>query len=128
VLKSPLERKHPRNSHASSTPATDGDTVYVSFLDGREMFIAAYDFQGNKRWHARPGVFSSVHGYCSSPVLFEFLDDAGVATVVRPGPEFESVAVNELEDECFASPAISQGRLVIRSDKALYAIGAAEDK
>ena len=48
---------------------TDGELVYVSFLDGKEMFIAAYDFSGNERWHVRPGEFSSVHGYCSSPVL-----------------------------------------------------------
>src|SRR5690242_11753035 len=33
VLRSPLERKHTLNSHASSTPATDGQSVYVSFLD-----------------------------------------------------------------------------------------------
>src|SRR5947208_199762 len=31
VLKSPLEKKHTLNSFASSTPATDGNTVYVSF-------------------------------------------------------------------------------------------------
>ena len=71
VLRSPLEGKHSLNSYASSTPATDGETVYVSFLDGEQMFVAAYDFDGNKRWSARPGKFSSRHGYCSCPVLFE---------------------------------------------------------
>jgi outer membrane protein assembly factor BamB len=29
VLKSPLEKKHALNSYASSTPATDGELVYV---------------------------------------------------------------------------------------------------
>ncbi|MFV0443765.1 MAG: PQQ-binding-like beta-propeller repeat protein, partial [Planctomycetaceae bacterium] len=47
--------------------------VYVSFLDQNEMFIAAYDLAGNKVWEARPGPFKSVHGYCSSPVVFENL-------------------------------------------------------
>lgn len=73
VLKSPLEHKHKLNSFASGTPATDGRQVYVTFLDRREMVVAAYDFDGRQQWLVRPGEFSSVHGYCSCPVLFENL-------------------------------------------------------
>jgi len=73
VLVSKRERKHRLNSFASSTPATDGQQVYVSFLDGGQMLVAAYDFDGKKRWEVRPGDFRSVHGYCSSVVLFENL-------------------------------------------------------
>jgi len=71
VLQSPLEKKHELNSFASGTPATDGKLVYVTFLDVRDMVVAAYDFEGRQVWTARPGEFSSTHGYCSSPVLFE---------------------------------------------------------
>lgn len=71
VLESPLEKKHKLNSWASSTPATDGNLVYATFLDGKEMIVAAYDYAGNQKWIARPGAFSSTHGYCSSPVLFK---------------------------------------------------------
>lgn len=71
VVQTPLEKKHRLNSYSSSTPVTDGQLVYVSFLDEGQMFGAAYDFDGTERWKVRPGVFSSVHGYCSSPVLFE---------------------------------------------------------
>lgn len=70
VLEAPPEDIHRLNSHASSTPATDGKRVFVSFLDKTEMFVAAYDFAGEKLWEARPGGFSSKHGYCSSPVLW----------------------------------------------------------
>ena len=35
VLETPLERINSLNSYASSTPATDGERVYVSFLDVR---------------------------------------------------------------------------------------------
>ncbi|MEZ6090199.1 MAG: PQQ-binding-like beta-propeller repeat protein [Pirellulaceae bacterium] len=91
VFKAPLETKHTLNSFASSTPATDGTLVYVMFLeiDGTEapaknvgtprnmtpgkIVVAAYDMQGEQRWVSRPGVFSSVHGFCSNPVLFEDL-------------------------------------------------------
>ena len=91
VMKSPLETKHSLNSYASSTPATDGQFVYVSFLetDGSTipapnvgsprpvtpgtMVVAAYDFSGKQQWIVRPGSFVSAHGYCSNPVLFEDL-------------------------------------------------------
>lgn len=71
VLKSPLEKKHSLNSHASSTPATDGERVFVAFLDVNQMVVAAYDFSGKEVWSVRPGKFSSMHGFCSSPILFE---------------------------------------------------------
>jgi hypothetical protein len=71
VFKAPLEKKHSLNSFASSTPATDGQRVYVSFLDVNKMMIAAYDFAGRQLWLEHPGVFSSVHGYCSSPIVYE---------------------------------------------------------
>lgn len=73
VVNAPLEEKHRLNSHASSTPATDGKFVYVSFLDRTEMLAAAYDFAGQRQWLVRPGKFSSQHGYCSPPLLFENL-------------------------------------------------------
>jgi outer membrane protein assembly factor BamB len=71
VITSPMEKKHSLNSHASSTPATDGERVYVAFLDRNEMVVAAYDFTGRQRWGVRPGNFSSMHGFCSSPILYK---------------------------------------------------------
>lgn len=71
VLKSALEGKHRLNSHASSTPATDGECVFTAFLDGSSVVISAHDFSGNQVWQVRPGVFASKHGFCSSPILFE---------------------------------------------------------
>ncbi|MBM4000646.1 MAG: serine/threonine protein kinase [Planctomycetes bacterium] len=81
VLKAPLEKKHILNSYASGTPATDGRHVYVTFLDpdfGSDkertpggVVVAAYDFSGREVWRVQSGRFASVHGYCSSPVVFE---------------------------------------------------------
>ncbi len=91
VIKCPLETKHALNSHASSTPATDGESVYCTFLqiDGRtepatnvgkardltpgQIVVAAYDFQGRQQWLRQVGEFKSVHGFCSNPVIFEDL-------------------------------------------------------
>ena len=81
VLKAPLEKRHKLNSFASSTPATDGETIYVAFLEpdfGSDkkrtpgnMVVAAYDFSGKLKWQVKPDRFASVHGFCSSPVIFK---------------------------------------------------------
>jgi outer membrane protein assembly factor BamB len=71
VINSPFEQKHDNNSYASGTPVTDGVMIYVSFLDGQEVIVAAYDFKGNQIWLKRPGTFASPHGYSCSPVLFD---------------------------------------------------------
>lgn len=71
VIQSPFERKHPLNSFASSTPATDGERVFTAFLDVRDVVVSAHDFAGNQRWQVRPGQFTSMHGFCSSPVLYQ---------------------------------------------------------
>ena len=71
MLKGAFEKKHDNNSYASGTPATDGSRIYVSFLDGNEVVVAAYDFEGKQVWIQRPGTFSSPHGYSCSPALFE---------------------------------------------------------
>lgn len=73
VLKSPLEGKHRLNSHASSTPACDGERVFTAFLDRTEVVASAHDLAGNPLWQVRPGSFASKHGFCSSPILFENL-------------------------------------------------------
>jgi outer membrane protein assembly factor BamB len=93
VLEAPLEAIHRLNSQASSTPATDGEKVFTAFLDNSEtpetkkanegrvipngevpkgtVVISAHDFKGKQVWQVRPGLFSSKHGFCSSPVLFK---------------------------------------------------------
>src|SRR5262249_23784685 len=50
VLTSKLEQKHKLNSFASSTPATDGKCVWVTFLEPPFIRIACYDFDGNRKW------------------------------------------------------------------------------
>lgn len=71
VVKGKFEGKHNNNSYASGTPATDGNSVFVSFLDGQDIVVAAYDFTGKQIWVKRPGTFSSPHGYSCSPVIYK---------------------------------------------------------
>jgi outer membrane protein assembly factor BamB len=66
-----LEEKHSLNSFASSTPAADGERVYVTFLDKPWMRVFCYDYAGNKLWEKSPGEFHSKHGFCSPPLLYK---------------------------------------------------------
>ena len=91
VFKGPLETIHRLNSRASSTPATDGKLVFVTFLkvDGRTIpapnvsaprlitpgtiLVAAYDLEGEKKWAVEIGGFISAHGLNACPVLYRKL-------------------------------------------------------
>ncbi|MBO0700167.1 MAG: PQQ-binding-like beta-propeller repeat protein [Zavarzinella sp.] len=73
VLTAKPEPIHNLNSRASSTPATDGERVYVTFLADPKVVVAAYDFNGNEVWRTSPGEFESKHGFCSPPVLYKDL-------------------------------------------------------
>jgi outer membrane protein assembly factor BamB len=70
---SDLEQKHNENSWASSTPAADGERVYISFFDKPEMRVYCYDYAGKLLWEKNPGEFHSKHGFCSPPMLYKDL-------------------------------------------------------
>src|SRR5262249_6559071 len=62
---------NPKNSGASSTPATDGERVYTLFWDGVNVSVHAFDFQGNHLWNRDLGRFTSQHGPGTSPIVYE---------------------------------------------------------
>jgi outer membrane protein assembly factor BamB len=72
----PRSKRHPKSSHASPTPATDGKHVVTSF--GSEGFYA-YDFAGRLLWKKDLGVLSAgwfydpdyEWGVASSPVIYK---------------------------------------------------------
>ena len=61
------------SSLASSTPTTDGQAVYVSFWDGKDILVSAHDFQGQRLWSKNLGAFNSQHGAGASPILYREL-------------------------------------------------------
>jgi hypothetical protein len=67
------QRIHNRNSHASSTVATDGKHAYVTFLDYPRFVACCYDFDGKLVWQHSPGEFHSTHGFGCSPLLYQDL-------------------------------------------------------
>ena len=72
VVQGPLEKIHKENSHASGTPATDGERVYVTFRVGDEIVVAAHDLASGKQlWLVRPGTHAGEWGFSNEPVLFK---------------------------------------------------------
>ena len=95
-LTAPLEAKHKDNSYASGTPATDGKLVYISFLDGKEAVVAAYDYSGKQVWTQRPGTFYSGWGYSCSPRLYK---NMVIINGNSPGGEPFVVAINKSDGQ-----------------------------
>jgi outer membrane protein assembly factor BamB len=71
VFQAKKERKHNLNSYASATPVTDGKHVWAAFQEDTTFLAYCYDLEGNLVWSKSPGAFKSVHGFCSSPLLYK---------------------------------------------------------
>jgi len=71
VLTAPLEKINELNSYASSTPATDGRHVWVTFLDRPHIRVVCYTVEGEEVWRVSPGEFHACHGYCSSLIPYK---------------------------------------------------------
>lgn len=52
-----------------------------------------------------------------------FTSEAGAVVVVNPGGDFTPVAVNDLGEDTYATPAFADGRVYVRTIAALYAFG-----
>ena len=64
-------RKHKLSSYASSTPAVEENRVYVTFASPTSYLVAALDHRGEELWTRDVGVFSEVHGFSNSPMIYE---------------------------------------------------------
>jgi hypothetical protein len=53
-----------------------------------------------------------------------FSSEAGAIVVVKPGEDLTPLAVNDLKEETYATPAFADGRIYVRTTMALYAFGA----
>jgi outer membrane protein assembly factor BamB len=59
---------HQKNGHASATPSTDGQRIYVSF---GARGLMAFDFSGKLVWHQDLGAMSNYWGTAGSPLLYK---------------------------------------------------------
>lgn len=66
----------------------------------------------------------AVGKYFASPVAADdkiyLVSDGGAVSVVKAGGDWQMLQVNQLDDECFATPAIADGKIYIRTRNLLY--------
>ena len=66
----PAGTMHRFNSTASSTPVSDGKSVFAVFVDDKGLYVVAVDFEGKIVWSKSPGTYFSNHGFAASPVVY----------------------------------------------------------
>jgi outer membrane protein assembly factor BamB len=66
----------------------------------------------------------ALEGYYSSPVAADgkvfMSSEGGKVSVLKAGPEMELLALNDLGEDIFATPAIADGKIYLRTRSALY--------
>jgi hypothetical protein len=106
------------------TPVVYGDQLYVLLNNG---VLAAYSVTTGKRiYQERLG--GTGGSFSASPVAADgklyLTSEDGDVFVVKAGPTYELLAKNAIGEVVMATPAISDGLLIVRGLKNVYAIGA----
>ncbi len=103
------------------TPIAYGDHFYT--LDNSGV-LTCFELKSGKQVYKQrvPGR----GGYTASPIAADghiyCASEQGGVSVVKAGPKYELVATNPLDDICMATPAISNGTLIVRTANSLIAL------
>jgi len=125
VTRSHLVWSSPRGSPFVPSPILYGDHLYM--VNDMASIVTCLDaVSGRNLWQGRIGV-AQREGFSASPVAVDgkvfFTNDEGETFVLRAGPKFELLHVNQIGEATLASPALVDGRWYIRTDRNLVAIG-----
>lgn len=105
-----------------STPLIYGKYLYVL---GNAGVFDCYDFKTGQEVY-RQRIPHQGSGFSASPVASDgkiyLPSEDGDIFVVKAGPEFELLAKNEMADPLMATPAISAGMLIVRTQHTLWAV------
>jgi len=111
-----------RDGSYMATPLVYGDFLYNCRWNG---VLGCYETgNGNRLYQERLGGGTSA--FTASPVAADgkiyICSEEGDVYVVKGGPKFELLAKNSLGEVCLATPAISEGVLLFRTQSRLVAI------
>jgi outer membrane protein assembly factor BamB len=113
----------PRAGSYMATPLLHGDYLSVVRWNG---ILGVYEARtGTRVYQQRLG--SGATAFTASPVAsgghLYFATEDGEIYVVKAGSTFELVATNKLDAPMLATPAISDGRMFIRTKDEILAFG-----
>jgi outer membrane protein assembly factor BamB len=106
---------------APNTPSAlaVGDELY--FLSDGGVASCVDAKSGKVYWQKRiGGRYSASPVYADGKIYFE--SEQGMTTVIKPGREYRELAKNDLAERSFASFAIADGALFIRTETKLYRV------
>jgi outer membrane protein assembly factor BamB len=105
------------NAPHTPSPLLLGDELYLVSDSGVASCVDAKT--GKVHWNERIGSgFSASPLECDGRVYFQSED--GVGITVKVGKRFEELSRNMLDEKTYASPAVADGALFIRTEKRLY--------
>ena len=114
---------HHREGGYMQTPLVYGDYLYVCRDNG---VLSCYDAKtGARLYQERLG--SGRTGFTASPVAADgkiyFTSEDGDIYVVKAGPKYQLLATNPMGEICMATPAVSGGMLLFRTQGHVVAVG-----
>ena len=120
VTKSHVAWKIPKSIPTMPSPVVVGDEIY--YVTDQGVATCANALNGEIIWTKRLG-----GNYSASPLAaagrIYFSNREGDTTVIRAGKEIEELAVNKLDGQHMASPAVIDESLLLRTNTHLYRIG-----
>ncbi|MCM2374638.1 outer membrane protein assembly factor BamB family protein [Aporhodopirellula aestuarii] len=114
-----------RGGSYMSTPVVSGDYLYLGNSNGvvRCFHAKTGEKMFEKRLGKDAGIIASLVAVDGNVLC---ASENATVYVLATGPEYELVAENPVGEPCFATPAISDGVLYLRTTKRLIAIGNSE--
>jgi outer membrane protein assembly factor BamB len=73
VYQGAVAKLHKDNSLASSTPAFDGERIFVPYQTDKAVGVAALNQKGKLLWRTVLAPYTTVQGYSASPVFYKSL-------------------------------------------------------
>ncbi|MFN7735700.1 MAG: PQQ-binding-like beta-propeller repeat protein [Pirellula sp.] len=111
-----------KGSPYNTTQLVYGDYLYTVYDLG---FITCHDAKTGEEVYGKQR-FSPKGTFTASPWAYNgfvfCLSEEGLTYVISAGPEFRIVRTNSLDEMSLATPAIAQGKLLIRTASKLYCI------
>lgn len=112
--------RHRRGVPANSSPLVVGDAVY--FVNDNGVLSSLDLASGAERWTGR--LFGN---YSASPVAvgdrMYFCSEKGDCHAVQAGDEFKLLGSGKFSEPIFASPAVVDGGVILRTESQLFRLG-----
>jgi outer membrane protein assembly factor BamB len=102
------------------SPVVVGENVY--FVNDQGVATCASTKSGDVVWTKRMGGNFSASPLAAAGRIY-FCNREGDTTVIRPGKSYDELAVNKLDGQHMASPAVIDESLLLRTHTHLYRIG-----